>query len=292
MLNLNNIYRGDCLEIMKQIDEKSIDLILCDLPFGTTKCSWDTIIPLDELWGHYKRIIKDNGAILLFAQTPFDKVLGCSNLEWLRYEWIWEKTQATGYFNAKKMPMKSHENILVFYKNSPKFYPQKTQDHKPINSYTKRRSVQNKSELYGKVKIDISGGRETDRYPRSVQRFSSDKQKTKLNGTIHPTQKPVLLCEYFIKSYTDEGDLVLDNAAGSCTTGLAADNLNRNWICIEKEEKYCNIGRKRLKEFDPNKVEEDLKYIFQRDKWEKEVLEMELDNKLTESINKMNDRID
>ncbi len=284
MLQLNNIYQGDCLEVMKDINNKSIDMILCDLPYGSTRCLWDSIIPLDMLWEQYKRIIKDRGAILLFAQTPFDKVLGCSNLEWLRYEWIWEKTQATGYFNAKKMPMKSHENILVFYKNLPKFYPQKTQGHKPINSYTKRESVQNKSELYGKVKIDISGGGETDRFPRSIQKFSSDKQKTKLNGTIHPTQKPVLLCEFLIKSYTDEGDLVLDNCAGSFTTAVAANNLNRNWIGIEKEEKYCEIGRKRLKEsnftFDPNKVKEDLEYIFQRNELEKTISEMELNNKI------------
>jgi site-specific DNA-methyltransferase (adenine-specific) len=198
------------------------------------------------LWLEYERIIKDNGPILLFAQTPFDKVLGCSNLKLLKYEWIWEKTQATGFYNAKKMPMKAHENILVFYKKLPKYYPQKTQGHKPINSYTKKPEVQNKTEVYGKVKTTVTGGGETDRYPRSIQIFSSDKQKTKLDGTIHPTQKPLDLCEYLIKTYTDEGDVVLDNCSGSGTTGLAAKRLNRNYIMIEKDETYFNIGLRRL----------------------------------------------
>ncbi len=221
-------------------------MILCDLPYGTTKCKWDSIIPLKELWIQYKRIIKDNAAILLFGQTPFDKILGASNLEMLRYEWIWEKTQATGFFNAKKMPMKAHENILVFYKNCPKFYPQKTIGHKPMNTYTKRAAVQNKTEVYGKVNKDVSGGGETDRYPRSVLLFSSDKQKTKLDGTIHPTQKPIALCEYFIKSNTSENDIVLDNCAGSGTTLLAAKNLGRNYIGFENDKKYFNIANQRL----------------------------------------------
>lgn len=183
---------------------------------------------------------------MLFAQTPFDKILGCSNLEWLRYEWIWEKTQATGFLNAKKMPMKAHENILVFYKNIPTYNPQKTFGHKPINSYTKRADVQNKTDIYGKVKKDISGGGETDRYPRSVQIFSSDKQKNKLNGTIHPTQKPLELIEYFIKTYSNENDIILDNVAGSGTTAVACEKLNRQYIVIEKEEKYYNIILKRI----------------------------------------------
>lgn len=245
-LEINNSYLGDCLDLMKRIPDKSIDVILCDLPYGTTKCSWDSIIDLEKMWVQYKRIIKERGVILLFAQTPFDKVLGCSNLEWLRYEWIWEKKQATGFLNAKKMPMKAHENILVYYSKTPKFYPQKTTGHSPINKYTKKASVQNKTDVYGKVNMDISGGGETDRYPRSIQVFSSDKQRNKLNGTIHPTQKPLALCEYLIKSYSDEGDIILDNCSGSGTTGLAAKNLNRNFILIEKDEKYFNIGLKRL----------------------------------------------
>ncbi len=231
---------------MPNIADKSIDLICADLPYGTTKCKWDSVLPLDKLWQEYKRIIKDNGCILLFAQTPFDKVLGSSNLEWLKYEWIWEKTQATGFLNAKKMPMKAHENILVFYNNLPTYNPQKTFDHKPINKYTKKADVQNKTELYGNVTQDVSGGGETDRYPRSIQVFSSDKQKNKLDGTIHPTQKPLALIEYLIKTYTNEGDLVLDNVAGSGTVAIACEKLNRNYIVMEKEEEYYNIILKRI----------------------------------------------
>jgi len=243
----NSLILGDCFEVMPFISDKSVDMILADLPFGTTKCNWDCPLDLNILWNEYKRIIKKNGVIVLFAQTPFDKVLGCSNLEWLKYEWIWHKTQATGYFNAKKMPMKSHENILVFYKESPTYNPIKTTGHKPINSYTKRADVQNKTEIYGKVKKDISGGGETDRFPRSVITFSSDKQKNKLNGTIHSTQKPLALCEYLIKTYTNENDLILDNVMGSGTTCIAAINNGRNTIGIEKEKRYFDITIKRMK---------------------------------------------
>ncbi|WP_421924848.1 DNA-methyltransferase [Lysinibacillus capsici] len=213
-------------------------------PFGTTNCKWDTPINLQNLWRHYERIIKDNGAIVLFGQAPFDKVLGASNLQLLRYEWIWEKTAATGHLNAKKMPLKAHENILVFYKKLPVYNPQKTQGHKPVNSYTKYLDVQNKTEIYNNVSKEISGGGNTDRYPRSVLQFASDKQKLNL----HPTQKPLALCEYLIKTYSDEGDLILDNCAGSGTTLVAAQNLNRNFIGIEKEEHYVEVSRKRLSE--------------------------------------------
>lgn len=240
------LINADCFDIFPFIDDKSIDAVICDLPYGTTKCKWDSVLDLNKLWEQYKRILKENGVVILFAQTPFDKVLGCSNLEWLKYEWIWEKTQATGFFNAKKMPMKAHENILVFYKNSTKFYPQKTQGHKPINSYTKKAEVCNKNEIYGKVKKDVSGGGETDRYPRSVQVFASDKQKNKLDGTLHPTQKPLALLEMLVKSYTDENDMILDNTCGSGTTNLACFKLNRKSIGIEKEKRYYDIAVRRL----------------------------------------------
>jgi site-specific DNA-methyltransferase (adenine-specific) len=240
------IILGDCFDFLPNIEDKSIDLICADLPYGTTKCKWDSILPLDKLWSEYKRIIKDNGCILLFAQTPFDKVLGASNLDWLKYEWIWEKTQATGFYNAKKMPMKAHENILVFYKKLPTYNPQKTNGHKPMNSYTKKADVQNKTQVYGKVKSDVSGGGDTDRYPRSVQVFASDKQKTKLNGTIHPTQKPLSLIEFLIKTYTNENDLVLDNVAGSGTVAVACEKLNRQYIVMEKEKEYYDIILKRI----------------------------------------------
>ena len=233
------LMHGDCLEKMKEIEIGSVDMILCDPPYGTTACKWDSIIPLETMWEQLKRIIKPNGAILLMAQTPFDKVLGASNLQMLKYEWIWEKTAATGHLNAKKMPMKAHENILVFYKKPPTYNAQKTQGHKPVNSYSKKNDSD--GECYGKTKSS-SGGGNTDRYPRSIQVFSSDKQKLKL----HPTQKPVALMEYLIKTYTNEGETVLDFTMGSGTTGVAAKNLNRNFIGIELDDKYFEIAKERI----------------------------------------------
>lgn len=244
MIELNKTYFGDCLELMKQIADNSIDMVLCDLPYGTTRCRWDSVIDLSKLWSEYRRIIKANGAIVLTAQTPFDKVLGASNLDMLKYEWIWEKTQATGHLNAKKMPLKAHENILVFYKDLPTYNPQKTNGHKPINSYTKYVKTQNNTELYGEMKQEISGGGETDRFPRSVLLYSSDKQKS----CLHPTQKPLALMEYLIATYSNEGETILDNCAGSGTTGLAAKNLNRNYIMIEKDLKNYEICINRLNE--------------------------------------------
>ena len=239
----NEIHKGDCLELMpKLIEDKSVDMIFCDLPYGTTKCKWDSVIDLPKLWSEYERVIKDNGVILLFAQSPFDKVLGASKLNLLRYEWIWEKTQATGHLNAKKMPMKAHENILVFYKKLPTYNPQKTSGHKPINSYTKYIKTQNNTEIYGEMKREISGGGETDRYPRSILTFASDKQKSKL----HPTQKPLSLIEYMIKTYTNEGDLILDNTAGSGTTGLGAKNLKRDYIMMEQDPEHYETACKRV----------------------------------------------
>ena len=282
------LYKGDCLEVMKDIPDKSIDMILCDLPYSTTRNHWDCAIPLndyallnnkavekqefyltqaldglnkkeidllwksnkkDGLWTHYNRIIKDNGVIVLFAQTPFDKILGNSNLKMLRYEWIWEKTTATGHLNAKKMPMKAHENILVFYKKLPVYNPQKTNGHKPVNSYTKH---SDDGSNYGKTKIGISGGGNTDRYPRSVQVFKTDKQKC----ALHPTQKPVALCEFLIRTYTNPGATILDNTMGSGTVGVATLNVGeeRKFIGIELDEKYFNIAKKRIED-----VEKELK---------------------------------
>lgn len=282
IIGSQTLIHGECLSVMGKLEDKSVDLIFADLPYGTTNCKWDSIIPLnkhmivdnevlyeneyimkmcrdgnsyfesseifnseslDGLWQHYERVIRDNGAILLFAQTPFDKILGSSNLNLLRYEWIWEKTQATGHLNSKKMPMKAHENILVFYKKLPTYNPQKTEGHRPINNYTKYISTQNNTEIYGKVSKEISGGGDTSRFPRSVQVFSSDKQKCKL----HDTQKPVELLEYLIKTYTNEGDLVLDNCSGSFSTLVACQNTNRNGIGIEMDENYYNIGVERVR---------------------------------------------
>lgn len=236
------LLNGDCLELMENIPDKSINFILTDLPYGTTRCQWDSIIDLDKLWGQYNRIIKNNGCIALFAAAPFDKVLAMSNLDMFRYEWIWEKTRATGHFNAKKMPMKAHENILIFYKNLPTYNPQMTTGHKPVNSFTKKKEVADKTEVYGKNTQTISGGGSTMRYPRSVLKFSVDTQKS----SLHPTQKPLELCEYFVKTYTNEGDTVLDSCMGSGTTGVACKNLNREFVGIELDEDIFNIAKNRI----------------------------------------------
>ncbi len=241
MLDINKVYNEDCIgeKGMCLIEDKSVDMILCDLPYGSTQNKWDSIISLNELWYHYNRIIKDNGAIVLTAQTPFDKVLGCSNLKMLRYEWIWEKTTATGHLNAKKMPMKAHENILVFYKKLPTYNPQKTFGHTPVHNYTK---YQDDGSNYGTTKVGINGGGSTERYPRSVLLFSTDKQKE----AIHPTQKPIALFEYLIKTYSNENEIVLDNCMGSFTTAIACINTNRNYIGFENDDKYYNLGQERI----------------------------------------------
>lgn len=237
------LYQGDCLEVMDGLIALGVkfDMILCDPPYGTTQNKWDSVIPLNDMWLKLNKITKPNTAIVLFAQTPFDKVLGCSNLKMLKYEWIWEKTTATGHLNAKKMPMKAHENILVFYKKLPVYNPQKTSGHTPVHSYTK---YQDDGSNYGKTAVGISGGGSTERYPRSVQVFKTDKQKC----SLHPTQKPVALLEYLIKTYTNEDALVLDFTMGSGSTGVACLNTNRRFVGIELDEKYFNIAKKRLED--------------------------------------------
>lgn len=230
------LMHGDCLELMKEIPDSSIDFILCDLPYGTTRNKWDSVIDLTALWSEYKRVSR--GAIVLTAQTPFDKVLGVSNLEMLRYEWIWEKTAATGHLNAKKMPMKAHENILVFYDKLPTYNPQITHGHK---RKTSTKTCDNGTN-YGNQKLESISYDSTSRYPRSVIEFSSDKQKS----SLHPTQKPAGLMEYLIKTYTNEGDTVLDNCMGSGTTGVACVNTGRKFIGIEMDESYFNIARERI----------------------------------------------
>lgn len=241
-MNIDKIYYGDCLELMKDIPDKSIDMVLCDLPYGRTNCRWDSQIDLKALWKEYRRIIKDLGVIVLTAQTPFDKVLGASNIGMLKYEWIWEKTQATGHLNSSKMPLKAHENILVFYDKCPVYHPQKTYGHKPVNSYTKYVHTQNNTEIYGKVNKEMSGGGNTDRFPRSVLMFSSDKQ----TSCLHPTQKPLALFEYLIRTYTDKGMTVLDNCIGSGTTAIACINSGRHYIGMENDRKCYDICVSRI----------------------------------------------
>ena len=232
------LINDDCLIAMKEIPDGSVDMCMTDPPFGTTACKWDSVIPLEPMWEQLKRVIKPSGGIVLCSQTPYDKVLGASNIQMLRYEWIWEKTAATGHLNAKKMPMKAHENLQVFYKKAPTYNPQKTTGHTPVNSYTKRNGD---GECYGETAV-VSGGGATDRYPRSVLTFPSDKQTCRL----HPTQKPVALMEYMIRTYTNEGETVLDFACGSGTTGVAAKNLNRKFIGIELDEEYFRIAQERI----------------------------------------------
>jgi site-specific DNA-methyltransferase (adenine-specific) len=237
-LELNRIYQIDCLDGMKLIPDKSIDIIICDPPFGTTQNKWDSIIPLDKLWEQYNRIIKDNGAIILFAQTPFDKVLGSSNLKMLKYEWIWEKNRGTGHLNAKKMPMKSHENILVFYKKLPTYNPQ-MREGEPYIRKDCSKSALNKGN-YGKTNVSHTTINNGGRYPLSVLNFNS------VERTVHPTQKPVDLIEYLLLTYTNEGEIVLDNCIGSGTTAIAATLNNRKWIGFETESEYIEIANKRL----------------------------------------------
>lgn len=232
---------GDCLELMKGIPDGSVDMILCDLPYGTTNNQWDSIVNLGALWTQYHRITKDSACIALFAQCPFDKVLGCSNIDMLRYEWIVEKTKATGHLNAKKMPMKAHENILIFYKKLPVYNPQFTEGHTPVHSYVKHTTD---GSCYGKTKTGISGGGSTKRYPRDVVKFKWDTQKS----SCHPTQKPVALLEYLVKTYTNEGDTVLDNCMGSGSTGVACVNTDRKFIGMELDARYFEVASKRIKE--------------------------------------------
>ena len=235
------IKQGDCLELMKDIPDKSIDMILCDLPYGTTRNKWDSIIPLDELWEQYERIIKDNGCIALFAQTPFDKVLGASNLKLLRYEWIWHKNKATGFLNAKKMPLKEHENILVFYKKLPIYDPQGLiKKEKPtINKGNRGNKKEGAGgENYGKAIKDSL--QEYENYPKDILNFNV------VMVPSHPTQKPVELLEYLIKTYTNENETVLDNCMGSGSTGVACQNSNRNFIGFELDKKYFEIAKERL----------------------------------------------
>jgi len=232
------LYHGDCLVEMDRIPDGSVDMVMVDPPYGTTACKWDSVIPLEAMWDQVKRVVKPSAAVVMTAQPPFDKALGWSNISMLKYEWIWEKTSATGHLNAKKMPLKAHENILVFYSKPPTYNPQITTGHVKKSSKTGRTY---NSDCYGKESAKPFY-ESTERYPRSVQVFKTDKQTCRL----HPTQKPVSLMGYLIKTYTNEGETVLDFAMGSGSTGVACQNLNRNFIGIEMDDKYFNIAKERL----------------------------------------------
>lgn len=234
------LIHGDCLECMGDIPDKSVDMILCDMPYGTTQNKWDTVIPLDRLWYIYKRIIKDNGAIVLFSQQPFTAALVNSQPQLFRYEMIWHKTLATGFLNANRMPLRAHENILVFYNKLPTYNPQKTHGHKRKVSTAEHKRNSKKTTVYGAHKANTYDS--TDRYPTSVMTYSTDKQK----AAYHAAQKPVALLEYLIRTYTNEGETVLDNCMGSGSTGVACVNTGRNFIGIEIDDNYFNIAKERI----------------------------------------------
>lgn len=259
MLNNDNIQlcKGDCIEIMKEIEDKSIDMILCDLPYGqTARNKWDVVIPFELLWEQYSRIIKDNGAIVLFGSGMFTADLMKSNPKMWRYNLIWEKTTSTGFLNAKRMPLRSHEDICVFYKKLPTYNPQKTTGH--VRKVSKAEHKTNCINTTNYSEHGLTTYDSTERYPKSIMKyelddcelsdtvvtFATDKQKEPL----HPTQKPVALCEYLINTYTNEGDLVLDNCMGSGSTGVACLKTNRKFIGIEKEDAYYEVASKRLEE--------------------------------------------
>lgn len=231
------IYKGDCLELMKNIPDKSIDMILCDLPYGQTFLKWDSILNFNTLWQQYNRIIKNNGAIVLFANEPFGTMLRYSNLNNYRYDWIWDKQRGSNFSAVKIRPFNSFENICVFYKKQPTYNPQMIEG-KP---YTRKQGYIGEGKQNGNMNrkdvITISDGK---RYPLSILSFP------KVQRSVHPTQKPVALLEYLIKTYTNEGEIVLDNCMGSGSTGVACVNTNRKFIGIELDENYFNIAKERI----------------------------------------------
>lgn len=227
---------GDCLVEMQSIPDNSIDMVLCDLPYGTTACKWDVVIPFEPLWAQYKRVIKDRGAVVLFGSEPFSSHLRMSNIKQYKYDWVWRKERGVGFQIAKYRPMMETENILVFCRNSPNYIPQMVLMDKPkIERYASTSSGSSP------IKYLKRGSRiSTHRYPKNVIEISRD------SGRIHPTQKPVALLEYLIKTYTMEGETVLDNTMGSGSTGVACVNTKRGFIGIEKDADYFAIAEKRV----------------------------------------------
>lgn len=233
----STLVNGDCLDVMGAIPDGSVDLILCDLPYGTTACAWDAVIPFEPLWDHYRRVLKPDGAAVLTASQPFTTALIASNLKDYRYNWVWEKAQGTGFGNAKKMPLKAHEDVCVFYRKLPTYNPQ------GLVPQRKERAPETKSGGESLGKNGLNGKpfvQEFTNWPKSVVKFSRD------GGKVHPTQKPVSLMEYLVRTYTNEDGLVLDNTMGSGTTGVACVNANRRFIGIEKDSGYFDIAKGRL----------------------------------------------
>ena len=230
------LFHGDCLEAMKDIPDKSVDMILCDLPYGTTKHEWDECISFTELWKQYERIIKDNGAIVLFGAEPFSSLLRVSNISMYKYDWIWNKSKPLGFINAKRMPLKDIENISVFYKKLPTYNPQ------GLIPYGKEVSSSNKRDITA-----INGGKlKEGKYVRQFTNYPRQLLKFDVEQGLHPTQKPVDLLEYLIRTYTNEGEVVLDNTMGSGSTGVACINTNRKFIGIELDDTYFEIAKERI----------------------------------------------
>ena len=236
------LYEGECLALMAKLPDASVDMILCDLPYGTTACKWDTVIPFEPLWAQYRRIAKRNAAIVLTASQPFTSALVMSNADAFRHEWIWEKSKASNFLLARKQPLKAHESALTFCFGTPPYYPQKTAG-KPYSGRAGKKG--SNSEVVNDVPNPQfrTGSADGTRFPRSVQYFATPESE---GATFHPTQKPVALMEYLIRTYTNEGDVVLDNCAGSFTTGVACLNTCRRFIGIERDDGYFRIGSDRM----------------------------------------------
>ena len=236
MQNIQLLF-GECLDKLTEISDNSVNMIMADLPYGTTACKWDSIIPLEPLWKELKRVTTDNSAMVFTAQQPFTTALAASNLNDFRYEWIWEKPQGTNPLNAKVMPLKSHENILVFYKAKPIYNPQMwiSTPYSGFKNHNKKIG-----EVYGNIGSQHRDNPTGERYPKSILKFKQEKG-------FHPTQKPVKMMEYMIKTYTNEGHLVLDSTMGSGTTGVACVNTNRNFIGIEMDSEYFEVSKSRIK---------------------------------------------
>ena len=244
-----NLMQGDCLELMKDIPDGSVDMILADLPYGTTAIKWDVVIPFERLWEQYERVIKDNGAIVLTASQPFTTKLINSNIELFKYNWVWKKAKPTGFSHSKNMPLKDYEDIVVFSKGSigHAHLIKNRMEYNPQGVYEVSRKIKRNTKGFsGTMERKSQTNEYTGKlsgFPKMVIEFSNV-----IQGTVHPTQKPVALFEYLIKTYTNEGDTVLDNVMGSGTTGVACKNLNRNFIGMELDENYFNIAKKRITE--------------------------------------------
>ena len=236
------ILQGDCLELMKDIPDGSVDMILCDLPYGTTACKWDTVIPFEPLWEQYKRIIKPNGAVVLFGSEPFSSYLRLSNLKWYKYDLVWDKKSTTGFLNAKKRPLRRHEYIHIFSNGAPVYYPLMETRGKPRKKGNYNKKQGNGDSVYRHYENHTSFN--NTYYPTDIIMFSNAAQK----GKVHPTQKPVALLEYLIHTYTNDGETVLDNCMGSGSAGVACINTGRNFIGIELDPVYFEIAKRRIQE--------------------------------------------